>query len=69
MSVDLGITIKVINIYGPYLNRVPFWDSLFCNPLLSGDSLVLGGDLNFSLRQNEVWGLHAHVDSLAGYFV
>jgi len=69
LSADLGITIKVINIYGPYHNRVPFWDALTGNPLLSGDSLVIGGDLNFSLGQNEVWGPHAHVDSLAGYFV
>ena len=52
LSVDLGITFKVINIYGPYQNRVPFWDSLFGNPLLCGESLVLGGDLNFSLGQN-----------------
>jgi len=69
MSADLGFTIKVINVYGPYHNRVPFWDELTGNPLLSGDSLVIGGDLNFSLGQNEVWGPHAHVDSLAGYFV
>ena len=69
LSADLGITIKVINIYGPYQNRVPFWDSLFGNPLLCGEYLVLGGDLNFSLGQNEVWGPHAHVDSPAGYFV
>jgi len=25
MSVDLGISLKVINIYGPYLNRITFW--------------------------------------------
>jgi len=69
LSAELGFSIKVINIYGPYNNRVPFWDSLFGNPLLSGDSLVIGGDLNFSLGQSEVWGPHAHMDPLAGFFV
>ena len=66
---DLGISLNVVNVYGPYLNRVPFWDSLLQNPLVSGDRLVLGGDLNFLLGHNEVWGPHAQVDSLAGYFV
>ena len=59
----------MINVYGPYLNRPLFWDSLLQNPLVNGDSLVLGGDFNFSLGQNEVWGTHAHADSLIGYFV
>jgi len=69
LSADLGQTVKVVNIYGPYNNRAPFWEALFENPLLCGDSLVIGGDLNFSLGQSEVWGPHAHVDSLAGFFV
>ena len=56
---DLGISLTVINVYGPYNNRAQFWDSLFQNPLVNGDSVVLGGDLNFSLGHNEVWGPHA----------
>ena len=31
--------------------------------------MILGGDFNFSLGHNEVWGPHAQVDSLAGFFV
>jgi len=69
LSADLGISLKVVNIYGPYNNRIPFWESLFGNPLLNGDSLVIGGDLNFSLGQSEVWGPHAHPDTLADFFV
>ena len=68
-SEELGMSLSVVNVYGPYINRVPFWDSLLQNPLVSGDSVVLGGDFNFSLGHNEVWGPHAQVDSLAGYFV
>ena len=66
---ELGFTLSVINVYGPYLNRVPFWDALFQNPLVSGDSLVLGGDFNFSLGHSEVWGPRARTDSLTEYFV
>ena len=68
-SEELGISLSVLNIYGPYLNRAYFWDSLLQNPLVNGDSIVMGDDLNFSLGHNEVWGPHAQVDSLAGFFV
>ena len=68
-SAELGVSLSVINVYGPYLNRAPFWDSLLHNPMVQGDSVVLGGDLNFSLGHNEVWGPHAQVDSLARFFV
>ena len=58
----------VINIYGPYLNRIPLWDTIFNNSLLRGDMMIIGGDLNFSLGQAEVWGPHAHSDLLTEYF-
>ena len=68
-SEDLGIPLSVVNVYGPYLNRAHFWNSLFQSTLVNGDSVVLGGDLNFSLGQSEIWGPHAQADSLAGFFV
>ena len=46
---DPGTCISVINVYGPYMNRVPLWDSLLQDNLLGGDSVVVGGDLNFTL--------------------
>ena len=49
LSVDLGTSISVINVYGPYVNQFPFWDSLLQETLLGGDSVVVGGDLNFTL--------------------
>ena len=51
LSVDLGTSITVINVYGPYVNHVPFWEYLLQEPLLGGDSVVVGGDLNFTLGQ------------------
>ena len=68
-SEELGMSLLVVNVYGPYINRVPFWDSLLQNPLVTSDTVVMGGDFNLSLGHNEVWGPHAQVDSLAGYFV
>ena len=48
LLLELRENFTILNIYGPYLNRIPFWDSLFNNPLLQGDSVILGGDLNLS---------------------
>jgi hypothetical protein len=67
-ALDLGEALTVFNVYGPYLNWIPFWDSLLSNSLLRGDSVILGGDLNFSLGQSEVWGPRARTDSLFGFF-
>ena len=68
-SEELGFTFPVLNVYGPYLNRGLFWDNLLQHPLVSGDSLVMGGDFNFSLGQNEIWGPRARADPLTDYFI
>ena len=77
MDSVLGMTFKalehvdifsVINIYGLYLNRIPFRDKIFSNTLLRGDMMIIGGDLNFSLGWAEVWGPHARTDLLSDYF-
>jgi exonuclease III len=65
---ELGEEFHILNIYGPYQNRGPFWDTLFNKSFLKDHLVILGGDLNFSLGQSEVWGLHARTDPLAGYF-
>ena len=68
LALELGETFTLFNIYGPYNDRIPFWDSLLGNPLFKGDSVILGGDLNFTMGQSEVWGPHAQTDLLTGYF-
>ena len=60
-SEELGTPLSLVNVYGPFLNRVPFWHSLFQSTLVNGDSVVMGGDLNFSLGHSEIWGPHAQV--------
>ena len=32
-------------------------------------NLVVGGDLNFSLGQTEIWGVKARVDVLTDFFI
>ena len=58
-GMDHGDPVDVFNIYGPFINRIPFWDNIFQLELFFGDLVVIGGDLNFSLEQAEVWGPYA----------
>jgi exonuclease III len=56
------LAFSVVNIYGLYSDRAPFWEELssacvFANPLL-----VVGGDSNFTLSLREVWGVNPRED-------
>lgn len=57
---ELGLTLKVINIYAPNQNRMEFWLNLLENNLVT-NSTIIGGDLNFSLGMEESWGHHAQL--------
>lgn len=37
--------------------------------MVSGDNIILGGDLNLCLRFGESWGLQAKVDALSKYML
>ena len=51
---ELGNTLTILNIYGPYLNRVSFWDSLFKLEFFENTDVILGGDFNLSLGASKV---------------
>lgn len=55
-SVDLGMNIKIFNVYGPCHNRYDLWQNLLGSDLFLDDHLILGGDLNFSIGHVESWG-------------
>jgi len=59
--------VKILNVYGPYNERVAFWDRLAGCGLLKDPSLILVGDLNFTISPSEVWGSKAW-DPLMDYF-
>lgn len=58
-TIELNASPWLINIYGPYHNRVGFWDKLMNTSFMDTDNVIIGGDLNFSLGHAESWGTHA----------
>ena len=66
-SVELGTSLRVINIYGPCQQREQFWQQLLGLSILSQENIIIGGDLNFSLGFGESWGSMAQVDAITGY--
>ena len=43
-SMELGRTFTALNVYGPYLNQVPLWDTIFHKFAMEDDSIIfLGG--------------------------
>ena len=44
----------MINIYGPYQDRLPFWDRIFSMSWWNFPNLIVGGDLNFSLGEAKI---------------
>ena len=41
-----SLNLSILNCYGPYLNRVSFWEAAASGGLLSLPNLILAGDLN-----------------------
>jgi hypothetical protein len=58
----------VINIYGPYQDRLLFWERLFNKSWWNNPGLIVGGDLNFTIGEAEIWGENAQVDELSDFF-
>eukprot|EP00253_Pinus_taeda_P031439 PITA_31439 len=66
-SKDLGLSLRIINIYGPCEQREGFWRTLLGRTLMNAENLILGGDLNFSLGFRESWGSTAQADSITDF--
>jgi len=60
--------IRVLNIYAPYRDRLPFWERIVSHNILLLDNLIIGGDLNMTLGLSEVWGGTSLEDPLSPYF-
>eukprot|EP00253_Pinus_taeda_P018044 PITA_18044 len=67
-SVELGETLRVINVYGPCQRREDFWQHFLGTNLTSVDQLIIGGDLDFSIGYGESWGLLAQIDPSPNFF-
>jgi len=66
-SMDLGLTLRIVNIYGPCQQRESFWRQFLIRDLMTLERTILGGDLNFSLGFKESWGSMAQVDSITDF--
>jgi len=44
------------------------WSSILLLHHVQEDNLILGGDLNFSIRYSESWGHNAQIDFLSDFF-
>ena len=63
------VPLHILNVYGPYRDRVCFWDKALRGGLLNLPGLIIGGDLNLTLHTSEIWGVKALRDSLSDYFI
>ena len=65
----LGKVLTILNIYGPFVKRVPYWNSLLKKDFVTNREVILGGDFYLSLRCVEVWGPKEISDTLASFFL
>eukprot|EP00253_Pinus_taeda_P015141 PITA_15141 len=61
---SLESEVRIMNVYGPCVDKAKFWRTLLDSELLQADNIILAGDLNFSLGYSESWGHSAQVDGL-----
>jgi len=48
--------VAFLNVYGPCAEKKKFWSNLADSGLLTVPNLILGGDLNLILSEDENWG-------------
>eukprot|EP00253_Pinus_taeda_P006367 PITA_06367 len=66
-SAELGMTLRVVNVYAPCSHRESFWQHLLQLSMMNEDRVIIGGDLNFSLGFRESWGSEAQFDPITDY--
>lgn len=68
-SFELGIDIRLINVYGPCHHCEVFWEQFLTSNILQPDNIILGGDLKFSMGFLKSWGHHTQVNPLSFFFL
>lgn len=56
--------VHILNIYAPHRQRFPFWEKFLASRLFDIDSLMIGGDFNNTLCNDEIWGNGRKVDPI-----
>jgi len=62
-----GVDYTLINTCGPFVEKNNFWEPFFAKEVINSQNLIVGGDLNFTLSQNEVWGIYARTYPLGPF--
>ena len=65
---SLDSVFSIVNCYGPYANRISFWDKVVDGGIFNYPNLILAGDLNFTTSELEIWADHTRRDHLSIYF-
>lgn len=66
-SAEMGMNLRVLNVYTPCNQREKFWQRLLHLNLMDEEQTIICGDLNFSLGFRESWGSAAQIDSITDY--
>jgi exonuclease III len=45
----INFSFTLVNVYGPYADRIPYWEDLKTAGAFNDPLIVVGGDMNFSL--------------------
>jgi hypothetical protein len=65
---ELDRSFLILNLYGAYEGKEFFREKVFSLNVFKPESLIIGGNLNFTLSRDEIWGVSAREDKLAGFF-
>jgi len=61
----LVVQIRILNLYASYRDQNHFWDRSMDADILKMDSLIVDGNLNATIGQEECWGSKCRMDPLA----
>ena len=64
----MHVPLEILSCYGPYRPRDIFWEHVRRGGLLNSPNLILGGDLNLTLKASETWGNKDVIDPLFSHF-
>jgi hypothetical protein len=53
----LGYSLCVLNVYGPYEGKQEYWNRLLTSHCIRSKNLVVGGDLNLTMRKERFGGI------------
>ena len=64
----MNVPLDILNCYGPYKHRDIFWENVCRGVLLNSPNLILGGNLNLTLKASDTWGKKVVIDPLSSHF-